>query len=85
MNKKLVVGTAAGCAAVVAAVAAKKCTPESGTTKWDRMRQRMEEMPEDFPPRMMFDNVAATKANTEQILALLSTERQNADDPVTSG
>ena len=31
----------------------------------------MEEMPEDFPPRVMFDNVAATRANTDQILALL--------------
>jgi hypothetical protein len=38
---------------------------------WDKMRQAMEEMPEDFPPRVMFDNVAATRENTERILEML--------------
>jgi len=31
----------------------------------------MEEMPEDFPPRVMFDNVEATRSNTERILEVL--------------
>ena len=34
----------------------------------------MEEMPEDFPPRIMFDNIEATKANTDEILTLLKEE-----------
>ena len=38
---------------------------------WDKMRQHMEDMPEDFPPRVMFDNVATTKENTERILEIL--------------
>ena len=85
MNNKLLVGAAAGCAAAVAVAAvAKNCPPKPGPTMWDKMRERMEEMPEDFPPRIMFDNVEATKANTEQILALLNTERQNADGLVTA-
>jgi hypothetical protein len=40
-------------------------------TKWDMMRKRMEEMPEDFPPRVMYDNVETTRANTERILEIL--------------
>jgi len=38
---------------------------------WDKMRQHMEEMPEDFPPRVMFDNVATVRENTERILKIL--------------
>ena len=38
------------------------------------MRKGMEEMPEDFPPRIMFDNIEATKANTDEILTLLKEE-----------
>ena len=58
--------------AVCAAVMRKK--HRSGASRpsmWDKMRQHMEEMPEDFPPRVMFDNVAATKETTERILEIL--------------
>jgi len=41
------------------------------------MRARMEEMPEDFPPRVMFDNAQAARDNTERILELLG---QSGDD-----
>ena len=40
-------------------------------TMWDKMRKGMEEMPEDFPPRVMYDNVEATRANTDRILEIL--------------
>jgi hypothetical protein len=40
----------------------------------------MEEMPEDFPPRIMFDNLEATKANTDRILTLLESEDRQVDD-----
>ena len=71
MSKKLIIGAVAGCA-VLAAVASKMKHPTGPKpTMWDKMRQGMEEMPEDFPPRVMFDNVAATRENTDQILKLL--------------
>ena len=52
---------------------------------WDKMRQHMEDMPEDFPPRVMFDNVVDTKENTERILEILDkgdhVAGQEAADP----
>lgn len=36
-----------------------------------RMREHLESMPEEFPPRMMLDNLAATRVNTEKILQIL--------------
>lgn len=77
MNKKVLFGAAAGCAAAgCIAAAAKKGQgqAEPKPTIWEKMRQGMEEMPEDFPPRIMFDNIEATKANTEAILELLRDE-----------
>jgi hypothetical protein len=76
MNKKVLIGAAAGVAVAGCIAAAAKKDKEQGQdeakpTIWDKMRQGMEEMPEDFPPRLMFDNVEATKANTEQILKML--------------
>ena len=46
---------------------------------WEKMREHMEGMPEDFPPRMMFENVEATRANSERILELLEAQ-QGSDD-----
>lgn len=40
-------------------------------TMWKKMQEQMEAMPEDFPPVVMFNNVSATRENTEQILELL--------------
>ncbi len=83
MNKKVLLGAAAGCAvAGCAAAAAKKNAGAPRQAMWEKMRQRMEEMPEDFPPRMMFDNVEATRANTEEILRLL--HQGGADDEASS-
>lgn len=72
MNKKVLMGVAAGCAVGgCIAAAAKKNEGAARQAMWDKMRQRMEEMPADFPPRVMFDNIEAIKANTEQILNLV--------------
>lgn len=38
---------------------------------WEKMGHLMDEMPEDFPPRVMFDNLAVTRQNTERILEIL--------------
>lgn len=81
MNKKILIGAAAGIAVVGAiATAANKGQSRPNPTIWDKMRQGMEEMPEDFPPRIMFDNIEAAKANTDEILTLLRRQQAPADD-----
>ena len=81
MNKKLIIGAAIGLA-VAGAIAATKsrssATPRP--TFFEKMQEHMEQMPEDFPPRVMYDNVEATRANTERILELL-----HRDAPETPG
>ena len=47
-------------------------------TMWQKMQEGMEAMPEDFPPRAMFDNVAATRENTERILEILGKREAKA-------
>jgi len=71
MSKKLVIGVAVGLAAAVCVVAAKKSRGEAqrtGSGKWQRC---MEKMPEDFPPRVMFDTVMAIREDTTRILEKL--------------
>jgi len=59
-------------AVACAAVLARKRQPSGPKpSMWDKMREGMEAMPEDFPPRVMFENAAATKENTERILKIL--------------
>jgi len=70
MDKKWFVVAALG---AVAAVLVLRKRPERGPrpTMWDKMSKAMEEMPEDFPPRVMFENIAATRSNTERLLQIL--------------
>ena len=87
MNKKLMIGLAAGFAAAGCVAAAKKNQSEPSPGMWTKMREKMEEMPADFPPRVMFDNLETTKANTEEILSLLhreGSERADADESATT-
>jgi hypothetical protein len=44
------------------------------------MKNAMEEMPEDFPPRVMFDNVATARENTDRILEILDKGGNVAED-----
>jgi len=72
MDKKVVIAGAGFCALAAALAAVKKSTRTDPKPEiWDKMRAKMEEMPEDFPPRMMYDNIETTKANTDKILELL--------------
>ena len=75
---KRIVGAGVACCALAAAVAAARKGAQAGPKPevWDRMRAKMEEMPEDFPPRVMYDSIEATRANTDEILGLL---RQDED------
>ncbi|MDH3679917.1 MAG: hypothetical protein OEV40_08215 [Acidimicrobiia bacterium] len=76
MNRKMLIGAAAGCAVAAAVAAGRKSKAKARPTgsKWDKMRARMEEMPEDFPPRVMYDNIETAKANTEEILRILRSD-----------
>lgn len=72
MNRKLMVGGGFALACAVAcAAAAKRGGCSEQPNMWDKMRKHMEEMPEDFPPRIMFDSVQAIRANTDEMLTLL--------------
>ncbi len=79
MKKKLVMFVIAGiCFAAVARKCVSMCSSETEQssesekpTKSDRMRARMERLPEGFPPRVMFENVQTARDNTERILELL--------------
>ena len=44
------------------------------------MSRLMDEMPGDFPPRVMFNNLAATRENSERILAILEERQATAED-----
>lgn len=81
-NWMIAAGCGACAAAAITAVAARKGCAEgdAGADKWERMRRKMEEMPDDFPPRVMFDNLATTRENTEEILRMLRQE-QGAQAP----
>lgn len=83
--KKLAVLILIGVVVWAAVMAGKRKSAEERPSMWDKMRQAMEDMPEDFPPRVMFDNVADTKENTDRILEILDegghAAEQEASDP----
>ena len=62
----LVAGVTAG-----AALIARRMATHCGQFDFERMIDRM---PENAPPKWMFRNISAIRANTERILELLSTE-----------
>ena len=53
---------------------------EKRRAMFEKMKEGMEAMPEDFPPVVMFDNVAATRENTDRILSLLEERPHEAAD-----
>jgi hypothetical protein len=60
----------------IGAIARKKARScdEEGRERpdiWARMEKKMAQMPETFPPRVMFDNIAAIREQTTRILELL--------------
>jgi hypothetical protein len=68
MRQLLLVGVVAFGAGVVAKRAAQHC----GGFDFEKMIERM---PENAPPKWMFRNITAIRANTERILELLERER----------
>ena len=92
MKKSAVVGVASGAALAVILLTKKAQSSESPQERearraekrremFEKMRAHMESMPEDFPPLVMFNNVAAIRENTDRILELLETDRSHTEAP----
>ncbi len=81
MAKTMLKVAAIACGAVFVMALRKRQQGTQAGDKWAKMRMFMEEMPEDFPPRVMFDNLAATRENTERILEILQGHTQSAESP----
>lgn len=71
MKKALI---AAGLIAGVALLA-RRFAPKCGEIDFGQMIERM---PDNAPPKWMFNNVSAIRSNTDRILELLQTERAPA-------
>ena len=94
--KKAVVGGLIGGAVVAAVFMAKKAqstgsAEEREANRADKRREMfakmqagMEAMPEDFPPVVLFNNVAAIRETTEGILHLLEDDRTEAESTASS-
>jgi hypothetical protein len=71
MKKAALLLAMVGVVGVVIAIRRQQPTKPKPTI-WQKMQEGMEAMPDDFPPRVMFDNVEAVRENTERILEMLS-------------
>jgi hypothetical protein len=70
---------------VVAGLAclAKRFAPDLGKIDWEK---KFEAMPDNAPPKWMFNNISAIRDNTERIIELLQSETTRAHDtPVSDG
>ena len=86
MKKLAVVGLVAGVVLAVNLLVKKRQQSESLEEReerkaakrremFEKMQAGMDAMPDDFPPVVMFHNVAATRENSERILELLEEDR----------
>ena len=94
--KKAVVGGLIGGAVVAAVFMAKKAqstgsAEEREANRADKRREMfakmqagMEAMPEDFPPVVLFNNVAAIRETTERILEVLEENQTGAEGLASS-
>ena len=91
MKKSAVFGVASAAALAVILLIKKAQSSESPQERearraekrremFEKMRASMESMPEDFPPVVMFNNVAAIRDNTDRILELVETDRSPAEE-----
>lgn len=95
MKKSAAFGVASGAALAVILLTKKAQSSQSPQERearraekrremFEKMRAHIESMPEDFPPLVMFNNVAAIRENTDRILELLETDRSRAEEPDAS-
>lgn len=74
MKKLLALLIVGGIVAAVVAAIKRQAPTEPRMSMTEKMQRAMEEMPEDFPPKVMFNNVTAARENTDRILELLEQE-----------
>jgi hypothetical protein len=77
MKKALIVGGVAAGVAAGAALAKRRAWSSGGFD----VEQWIERMPENAPPKWVFNNVSAIRENTERILQLLESERSSTERP----
>jgi hypothetical protein len=93
MKKLAVFGLVAGAVLAVVLVVKKSQSSRSPEEREERkqkkrremfhkMQKGMDAMPEDFPPVAMFNDVRATRENSERILELLEKDRSGSEEPV---
>ena len=70
MKRLLLFG--AGVGALGAVVCARRAGGSCGSFDFEKMIERM---PENAPPKWMFRNISAIRANTERIVELLEADR----------
>lgn len=92
MKKLAVFGLVAG-AVLAAILLGKKRQPSESAEEreerkagkrremFEKMQAGMDAMPDDFPPVVMFNNVAVTRENSERILELLEKDRSGTEEP----
>ena len=74
VKKCIVAGTVGGALLGLALAAKRRGAGDSrtpGPTVWDKMEEAMAGMPETFPPRVMYDNIAAIRQDTIRIIEML--------------
>jgi hypothetical protein len=71
MKKLLIAG---GAIAGAAYLARRQLSSDGGFD----FGQWIERMPDDAPPKWMFNNISAIRENTERILQMLESERRSA-------
>ena len=93
MKKLIVIGLIAGAVLTVGLLvrmSQQSETPEEREARkaekrrqmFEKMQAGMDAMPEDFPPVVMFNNVEATRENSEKILEILEKDRRGSEEPV---
>ncbi len=71
--------------AVLAGIAflAKRFAPDLGKIEWEK---KFDAMPDNAPPKWMFNNISAIRDNTERIIELLGSDTARTQDtPVIEG
>lgn len=73
MSKRLIVGATVVGVGVV--LVARECASRCGSFDFEQMIERM---PDNAPPKWMFNNISAIRENTERILRLLDGAPESA-------
>ncbi len=71
MHKRLIIGGTV----IGAMLVARQCASRCGAFDFEQMIERM---PDNAPPKWMFNNISAIRENTDRILELLERERLRA-------